>query len=161
MKKKILLTFLLIIGIIIIVRYANKTAIPYRYKTDNENFKQSVILLNKSRSLANTPESENQPNFELSKETEEKILLNIEEGIRLGKLIDDDYLDYLHPKLKDMFKNKLLRGTEVYYDGLMENNINDTVKSTQKQTRGNQLVIEWINWFDKNGEIITDKVFED
>jgi len=31
-----------------------------------------------------------------------KIFLNNEEGIRLGKLVSDEYLDYMYPELKDM-----------------------------------------------------------
>jgi len=128
---------------------------------DNENFKQSIILLNEARDLSNPPESQNQTVFELSKEIEEKIYSNNEEGIRLGKLVSDDYLDYLHTELKNMFKNKLLKGTEIYYDGLIKNNADNIAEGVQKQIQGNQLIIEWIDWFDKNGKSITDKVFND
>lgn len=134
---------------------------PEQYKTDNENFKQSVMLLNEARDLSNSPGSENQSSFELSKEVEEKIFSNNKEGIRLGKLVSDEYLDYIHPELKDMFKNKLIKGTEIYYDGLMMNNSGNITEGAQKQIQGNQLIIGWINWFDKNGKEITDKVFRD
>lgn len=128
---------------------------------DNENFKQSVMLLNEARDLTNPSESESQPSFELSKETEEKIFSNNKEGIRLGKLVSNDYLDYLNPELQNMFKNKLIKGTEIYHDGLTNNNSGSITEGTQKQIQGNQLIIEWINWWSKNGESITIKVFED
>lgn len=138
---------------------------PAQYKADNENFKQSVILLNKSRDLSNPPGSENQSSFELSKETEEKIISYIEEGIRLGKLVSDEYLDYIYPELKDMFRNKLIKGTEIYYDGLMislkNRNADILSKGAQKQIQGVQLQIEWINWFKKNARSFENKIFED
>ena len=160
MKKFFLLTILLIVCIIVISSFTKKSEMPAQYKIDNENFKQSVILLNEARDLSNPPGSENQPSFELLKETEEKIFSNTEEGIRLGKLVSDDYLDYMHPELKNIFKNKLIKGAEIYYEGLMMNNAGNITEGVQKQIQGNQLIIEWINWFDKNGKSITDKVFE-
>jgi hypothetical protein len=101
----------------------------------------------------------------LSKKTEEKMISNTEEGIRLGKLVSDEYLDYIHSELKDMFKNKLIKGTEIYYDGLMISLKNRSAgilsKGAQKQIQGVQLQIEWINWFDKNAKSFGNKVFED
>ncbi len=161
MKKFFLLTLLLITSVVVISGCAKKTTIPSQYKTDNENFEQSITLLNEARDLSNPPGSENQPSFELPKETEEKIFSNTKEGIRLGKLVSDDYLDYLHPELKNMFKNKLIQGTEIYYDGLTATNTSNVAESAQKQIQGDQLIIEWINWWKKNGKSITDKVLED
>ena len=135
---------------------------PAQYKADNKNFIQSVILLNKARDLSNPPESETQSSFELSKETVGKLFSNTEEGIKLGKLISDEYLDYINPELKDMFKNKLLKGTEINYDGLMMMMTDpSSSKGLQKQLQGSQLVIEWINWFGKNGRSFESKIFED
>lgn len=160
MKNFFLLMFLLIVGVVV-SGCAKKSEISAQYKTDNENFKQSVILLNEARDLSNPPGSETQSSFKLSKETEEKIFSNNEEGIKLGKLVSDDYLDSMHPELKNMFKNKLIKGTEIYYNGLNMNNTGNIAEGAQKQVQGNQLIIEWINWFDKNGKLITDRVFED
>ena len=160
--KNNLLTLLIIASIVVISGCARKTEMPAQYKVDNENFKQSVILLNKARDLSNPPESENQSSFKLSRETEEKLFSNTEEGIRLGKLVSDEYLDYINPELKDMFKDKLIKGTEINYDGLMimESGAYSS-EGVQKQIQGSQLVIEWINWFRKNGRSFEDKIFED
>ena len=50
------------------------------------------MLLYKVRDLLNPPGSENQIAFQFSRETEEKIITNSREGIRLGKLVSDEYL---------------------------------------------------------------------
>ena len=160
--KIFLLTFLIIASIVVISGCAKKTEMPAQYKADNENFKQSVIMLNKARDLSNPPESENQSSFKLSRETEEKLFSYTEKGIRLGKLVSDEYLDFINPELKDMFKNKLIKGTEINYDGLMIMKSNAySSEGIQKQIQGSQFVIEWINWFSKNGRSFEDKIFED
>ncbi len=139
--------------------------IPVQYRNDNEDFKQSLILLNKVRDLSNPPGSENQISFQLSKEREEEIISSAREGIRLGKLVSDEYLDNIYPGLKDMFRNKMLKGSEIFYDGFMIslNNRDAGIhpEGEQKQIRGVQLQIEWMDWFKKNVKSFGYKVFED
>jgi hypothetical protein len=133
MKNPFPLIFLLIISLFVIFGCAEKPEIsetsetavtleapevPVQYRNFNDEFKQSVMLLNKVRELSNPPGSENQIGFQLSKETEEKIISNSREGIRLGKLVSDEYLDSISPKLRYMFRNKLIKGSELFYDGL-------------------------------------------
>lgn len=161
MKKISTPTLILIAASLIFSGCGKKTLMPSHYKVDNENFKQSVILLNKARDLSNPPESEKQSSFTLSKEVEEQIALNNKEGLKLGKLVSDDYLDFLSPEIKDMFKNKLIKGTEIYFEGLMEGKSNINSEGVKKQFEGNQLIMEWINWWSKNGESVSGKVFED
>lgn len=161
MKKPVLPAILLLLTVVVLSGCTKKTAMPTQYKADNENFKQSMSLLNEARDLTNPPESETQPSFELSKETEDKISSNNTEGIRLGKLVSDDYLDYMHPELKVMYKNKLIRGTEIFSEGLKGDTSDVNFEGVKKQLEGNQLIIEWIDWWTKNGKSITDKVFSE
>ena len=55
----------------------------------------------------------------MSKETEKKIISNTREGIRLGKLVSDEYLDSISPELRVMFRNKLIKGSKIFYDGFV------------------------------------------
>ncbi len=139
--------------------------IPVQYRNYNEDFKQSVILLSKVRDLSNPPGSVNQIGFQLSRETEEKIISNSREGIRLGKLVSDEYLDSISPELRYMFKNKLIKGSEIFYDGfvisLKDRAAGVFSEGEQKQIQGVQLQIEWIEWFDKKAKSFSYKVFED
>ena len=138
--------------------------IPVRHRNYNEDFKQAVILLNKVRDLSNPPGSDNQICFQLSKETEEKIISNSREGIRLGKLVSDEYLDSISPELRYMFKNKLIKGSEIFYDGFVISLRNRAAgvfsEGEQKQIHGVQLQIEWIEWFDKKAKSSSYNVFE-
>jgi len=100
----------------------------------------------------------------VSKETEEKIISNSREGIRLGKLVSDEYLDSISPELRYMFKNKLIKGSEIFYDGFMASlkarAAGVLSKGEQKQIQGVQLQIEWIEWFGKKSKSFSHKVFE-
>jgi hypothetical protein len=177
MKNPFPLIFLLIVNLIVISGCAEKPEIPeisvileapeipVQYRNYNEDFKQSVILLNNVRALSTPPGSENQICFQLSKETEERIISNSREGIRLGKLVSDEYLDSISPELRYMFKNKLIKGSEMFYDGFVIS-LKDRAAGVlsggeQKQIQGVQLQSEWIEWFDKKAKSFSHKVFED
>ena len=176
MKNLLPLIFLLIASLVVISSCAEKpekseTAVtletpevPVQYRNFNDDFKQSVVLLNKVRALSNPQGSANQIGFQLSKETEEKIISNSREGIRLGKLVSDEYLDSISPELRYMFKNKLIKGSEMFYDGFMASlkarAAGVLSKGEQKQIQGVQLQIEWIEWFGKKSKSFSHKVFE-
>jgi len=177
MKNYCPLIFLLIISVVVISGCAEKpetpeTAVtleapevPVQYRNFNDEFKQSVMLLGKVRDLSTPPGSENQIAFQLSKETEEKIIANSREGIRLGKLVSDEYLDSISPELRYMFRNKLMKGSEMFYDGFvlsMKDRAEGVLsEGEQKQIQGTQLQIEWIEWFDKKVKASSYKIFED
>jgi len=164
MKNICNLIFLLIVSLVVIsscaekpeipetsvvsktLKALEKPKIPVQYRNFNDDFKQSVMLLNKVRDLSNPPGSENQIAFQLSKEAEERIISNSREGIRLGKLVSDEYLDSISPELRYMFRNKLIEGSEIFYDGLMIS-LRDRAtgvhsEGEQKQIQGVQLQIE-------------------
>ncbi len=177
MKNYCPLIFLLIVSVVVISGCSEKPEIsetavtlevpevPVQYRNFNDEFKQSVMLLNKVRDLSNPPGSENQIAFQLSKETEEKIIANSREGIRLGKLVSDEYLDSISPELRFMFRNKLIKGSEIFYDGFVismkDRAAGVLSEGEQKQIQGAQLQIEWIEWFDKKAKSSSYKIFED
>ncbi len=158
---KNLILVLSILFIVISLGCSKKSKIPSQYEKDNTNFKKSIILLNEARDLSNPPESQRQPSFTLPADIEAKIILKTEEGIDLGKEINDAYLDFLHPELKIMFKDKLLKGTDFYYNGLKDDISGGIAEGLEKQIQGNELIIEWIRWWDKNGKSIAEQVYGD
>ncbi len=134
---------------------------PSEYKTNNENFKQSISLLHESIDLSNPEGSENLSQFELSKETEDTILADLKEGIRLSKIVSNEYLDYIHPELNNYYRNKLIKGSQSYYDGLLAADANQISSSITKQMQGSQLLNDWLTWWNKNNDTVGDKVFGD
>jgi len=64
-----------------------------------------------------------------------------------------------------MFRNKLMKGSEMFYDGFMASMQDRAAgvisEGEQKQIQGAQLQIEWIEWFDKKAKSSSYKIFED
>ena len=161
MRVAFFLSSILIVMVVAFFGCSTKSGVSPQYTNDQNNFKKAIILLNEARDLSNPLGSEKQSTFTLSKEVEDKIYSKTEEGIGSGKQVRDEYLEYLHPELRDMFKNKLIRGTEIWYEGIKDNRSGKIWEGTQKQLQGNELVVEWIRWWDKHGESIADKVYGD
>lgn len=150
-----------IVVVVLLLGCSTKSGLPSQYTNDSENLKRAIILLNEARDLSNPPRSDKQSTFTLSKEVEDEIYSKTEDGIRFGKQVSDEYLDHLHPELKDMFKNKLIRGTDIWYQGIKDNQSGRIGEGVQKQIQGDELVAEWIEWWDKQGKTIADKVYGD
>lgn len=144
---------------LIMIGCSSKSDLPSNFVDDQENFKQSIILLNEARDLSNPPESRYQTSFKLSEKTEKEINSKTEKGLSLGKQVGNDYLDYLHPELRNHFHNKLIKGTEIYYQGLRSNESANI--SEGSQMAGIMLVMEWLAWWEKHGKEIADKVYGD
>ena len=133
------------------------TPFPQQFIDDRTNFIQSVTTLNESSEL--TQPKDNDLAFTLSKEQEKLIYSKIEEGIALSAKVDDAFLDYMHPDLKEYYRNKLIAGTEVYYEGIKANNNGDEVAGFQKQMKGNNLMRQWWNWWDSHNDDLAEKAY--
>ncbi|MEA3323400.1 MAG: hypothetical protein U9Q12_04205 [Patescibacteria group bacterium] len=180
MKLFVVIGFLMIAGIAIFgyvkkteiyERYQNNNKnftqsaeIPEQYKTDNENFQQSIVLLYKAMDLTDYEELEP----ELKKEKNEEFFAISEEGIALGKRVSDEYLDYMHPEIQNMFKNKLIIGSEIYASGRKmsevgneNNNTGYIVGGMQKQVDGQQLIAQWSLWLEENSTEIKNSFLKD
>ena len=130
--------------------------IPSIYANDNEIFVSSITLLNEARRLS-SPEG-NPGAYNLDTQTEDLIYSKTAEGIRLGKLVSSEYLDYVHPELKDMFRDKLLKGSEIWYKGIRDNNAGNEAEGVQEQLEGADLTGQWNDWWNINGNYIADTV---
>ncbi len=133
--------------------FIQSTDVPAQYKTDNENLNRSILLLYKAMELTDYEDLEP----ELKKEINEEFFASSEEGVALGKRVSDEYLNYIHPEIQNMFKNKLVKGFEIYASGREMIEIGDAdnstgyiVGGTQKQIDGQQLIAEWSLWFNEN-----------
>ena len=163
MKK--IIYFLAVIGIIFLgYRFlstnSTNTNFPTDYLDDRDKFTQSIQVLRESSDLTQPTDNSGKP-FDIPKEQEQQIYSKMEEGIKLSGEISDEFLDYLDPQLKSYYRNKLIKGTEIYYDGVKANNSGDIAVGVQKQMEGNNLIIEWINWWESNNKRIADKAFPD
>lgn len=117
-----------------------------RFDDDKKNFAGSVIALAKARDLSQPPD-DNTSSFKIPKETETRILRLTKEGISRSNRVGDGFLDYMHPKLLTMYREKLIQGAKLFVDGLEFKN---QPKGLAKKLAGNKLTTEWIHWWELN-----------
>lgn len=125
-------------------------------KTERDAFVDSVTKLNRARDLNQPPLGMENKSFNLPKETENESFSLTKDAINLSYQVSDSFLDSLHPELKLMYRQKLIVGSQLWLEGTTDSYSTDGVK---KQLDGNNLIIEWINWFEKNGKSFENKIF--
>jgi len=164
--KKLIPILLIIIAIFVGYRLlgshesatTSNSSFPEQFVDDRANFVQSITVLRESSDLTQ-PSNNSGEAFTIPKETEQQIYSKIEEGIALSKKVDDAFLDYIHPDLKNYYRNKLIVGNEIYYAGIKANNSGNVALGVQKQMEGNNLMIEWINWWESHNKDLADKAY--
>lgn len=134
------------------------SSFPEQFVDDRANFVQSITVLRESSDLTQ-PSNNSGEAFDIPKETEQQIYSKMEEGIALSKKVDDAFLDYIHPDLKNYYRNKLIAGTEIYYEGLRGDTSDITSLGVQKQIEGNNLMIEWTNWWESHNKDLAEKAY--
>jgi len=137
---------------------ASTASFSKQFTDDRANFVQSITVLRESSDLTQ-PSNNSGEAFTIPKATEQQIYSKIEEGIALSKKVDDAFLDYIHPDLKNYYRNKLIAGNEIYYEGIKANNSGNVSVGVQKQMEGNNLMIEWINWWESHNKDLADKAY--
>ena len=126
---------------------------------DRTNFVQSIKVLGKSSDLINKPSNNSSEAYTIPKATEQQIYSKIEEGLALSKKVDNAFLDYIHPDLKNYYRNKLIAGTEIYYEGIKSNNSGNVYLGVQRQTEGINLMTEWVNWWNSHNKDLASKAY--
>lgn len=160
--KWIYLVVLLVVLVIGLGLFTKKTqkypALPHQYLDDRENFGKVNQFFTDAMNLTKPPDNSGNP-FDISPDQQSKILSNLQEGINLSKQIDDGFLDYLDQNLKSNFRDKYVSGNELFMEGLESETSNEKSIGVQKQLEGNKLIGEWISWWNKNRDNITNKAF--
>lgn len=161
-------TFLIILAILAIATFlfvskssnnqAKNPSLPQQYLDDREKYGKVNQLFTEAMDLTKSPDNSAKPFF-MPKNQENQILSKLEEGVNLSKEIDDNFLDYLNPELKNYYRNKYVRGNELCLEGLRSDTSNENSIGVKKQLECNQLIEEWIKWWDSNKDKITNRAF--
>lgn len=93
-----------------------------------------------------------QQSFSMTAEQEEKYHRLIENGLAESDKVSDEFLNSVDPQLRAMYRERLVAGTRLYYEGLKTDD-------PQKQILGIQKQIQWIAFWEKNSKQIVDKIF--
>lgn len=162
--KKFLPIILIVIAVFVGYRFLNTdktnntTNFPEQFVDDRTTFAQVKQLFNDAMDLTMPPDNSGRP-FDMPKEQEDQIRSKLAEGISLSKKIDDSFLDYLDPDLKNNFRNKYVRGYELILEGLNSDTSNINSIGVKKQLEGNKLIDEFNVWWNSNRDEITNKAY--
>jgi len=140
------------------IKSSTASNFPEQFLDDRTAFVQSITALRESSDLSQ-PSDSSGGSFTIPKEIERRIHSRIEEGIALSKRVNDAFLDYIHPDLKDYYRNKLIIGTQIYYDGIKESIRGNVSMAFKKQIEGNGLVNEWIVWWESHSKNLAKRVY--
>ena len=140
-------------------RNPTNSTFPPEFIDDRANFVRSIIVLGESSDLINEPSNNSGEAYTIPEATEEQIFLKIEEGLALSKKVDNAFLVYIHPNLENYYRNKLIAGTQIYYEGLKLSNSDKTSLSVQKQAQGISLMAEWVNWWNSHNNNLANKAY--
>jgi len=136
------------------------------FMDDRANFVQSITVLGESSDLINEPSNNSGEAYTIPKATEQQIFSKIKKGLALSKKVDDAFLDYIYPDLKNYYRNKLIAGTEIYYEGIKANNSGNIslgaqrqIESAQRQIEGINLMSEWVDWWNSHNKDLAKKAY--
>ncbi len=135
------------------------SAFPTEFMDGRADFVRSITVLGEASDLINKPSKNSGKGYTIAKTTEQKIFSKIEEGLALSKKVDNAFLDYIHPDLKNYYRNKLIAGTEIYYEGIKFNNSGNISLGGQRQIEGIILMTEWVNWWNSHNKDLANKAY--
>jgi hypothetical protein len=90
--------------------------------------------------------------FTLSEDIENEIISKLQRSIELGKTLDPKFLEFLEKDLPQQFSNNLIGGMEKYLQGFQSEN-------ATLQLEGNNLNMAWNQYWQRNKEVILDKMY--
>lgn len=163
MKSLIFTIIALFIGFFFFQNQLNKTknpSLPQEYIDDRANFAKASQNFNEAMDLTKPPDNSGKP-FNMSKEQEAQIIFKLEEGINLSNKVDDNFLDYLNPDLKNNYRSYMVKGYELFLEGLKSETSNENSIGVKKQFESVQYLDKWNLWWDSNKKTITNKAYPD
>jgi hypothetical protein len=134
----------------------NYQPLPEKFLKDRENFTKTKKLFYEAMEITKPPSSDIGI-FKMDEKKEMELKYKLMEGIELSKSISDEFLDYLDPELKNMFRNKYVRGNELFLEGISTKG--DSKKSLYLQIESTKLLSEFNDWWNIHSEQIINKAF--
>jgi hypothetical protein len=126
---------------------------PERYDSDRDSLSAAFRAFSSATELTQVPTG--QSSLPSTPEHDAKVLRALEAGLSAGRSVGDDFLDWLHPHMREFFQGRYLAGQALYLEGLQQQN-------AQKQVRGIELIREWYTGFwETHSEAIASKAFYD
>jgi len=151
----ILIVFFLIFILSGCKNYPSAAKLPDGFVDDKEAFGDSLKKFGEASDITNGSDRN-------ASGEETKSVLSLTLGsIESSKKVSDEFLDYLHPNLKNYYHDKFVKSQQLYYEGLSQSKGNDTMESesVKKQIEAGKLMKEWLAWYELTDKEIVDKLF--
>lgn len=147
---------LLICGVVAMVTNT-KNELPDKFVADKEFFGDSLKKFSEANDITNR-QDEN-----ASQEEVKKVVSLTLDGIESSKKVSDEFLEYLHPDLKNNYREKFEKSQQLYYEGLSQAKDGDNMDSEniKKQIEAGKLMNEWLVWWRANNKVIISKAFSE
>ena len=137
------------IVLIVLIGCSNKQ-FPDKFKGDREAFDQSLLAFWEAGNMFKR--RTDQPMVMRTPQQEEQYFTLLENGVRLGNNVGEEFLDYLHPELKDMFRKNLIPGKRLYAEGAKTGN-------RIMQSDGSKKVLRWEEFWEAHKSEIVATAF--
>ena len=156
MITSLIIGILLICGVVAMVTNT-KNELPDKFVADKEFFGDSLKKFSEVNDITNR-QDEN-----ASQEEIKKVVSLTLDSIESSKKVSDEFLEYLHPDLKNNYREKFEKSQQLYYEGLSQANDGDNMDSEniKKQIEAGKLMNEWLVWWRANNKVIISKAFSE
>jgi hypothetical protein len=114
-------------------------------------FKDSIIYLMKANEISSSLPTLQKTNASNLAEKEKQLLSLLQKSLESSKEINDEFLEKLHSQLPLFYKRKMIAGQELYIQGFKE-------KDPIKQMEAIDLLNEWHDYWEANGQLIGPKI---
>lgn len=126
-------------------------SIPDKFLSSRDCLSCAFRAFSNATSLTQVPAG--QTSMASTPQHDKKVVNALEEGLRAGHSVGADFLDWLHPQMRDFFEGQYLAGQALYLEGLQQEDL-------QKQMRGNELIRGWhTKFWDDHKKLIAAKAF--
>lgn len=142
----------MLLGLLAVIQASAADDLPSRFRGDRDRLTEAFGAFQKVSNLTTPPPG--QSSFPGSPQHRAAVLTHLEKGLLAADGVSDEFLDWLHPQMRDYFRTKLIAGQRSYHDGLRGSD-------EALQVRGIMLIREWDRQFWRsNAKSITDKAFQ-
>lgn len=128
----------------------SKESFPKKYIETRKIFYDSIIAIEKADNMFKR--GPNQGMVMRMPGQEKEYFDLIKTGIFLSGQVDDNFLDYLDPMLKELYRNNLILGKTEYYEGARTG-------SLFRQAEGSRLLEKWNSFWLENQKRVYDKAY--
>jgi hypothetical protein len=128
-----------------------QTSLPPEYVSHRDSLSSAFQAFSTVTRLTQVPAG--QTSMASTPEHDLKVKRALEQGLRAGRSVGRDFLNWLHPQMQEHFEGRYLAGQALYLEGLQEQN-------PAKQIRGNELIAEWYSQFwEAHSKMVVAKAF--